>query len=79
MCDQCVGELEEWDDGMNANGEKDMTNFTILPGLRSLNILVCLKLKLETLPNYLLQKISEFQGCLTKEERREKAKQILHL
>ncbi|KAJ9129009.1 hypothetical protein P3X46_034224 [Hevea brasiliensis] len=72
-------ELEEWDDGMNKNGEENVTNFTILPCLRSLSIWHCPKLKLEALPDYLLQKIYQFQGCLTKEERREKAKQILHL
>ncbi|KAJ9190340.1 hypothetical protein P3X46_001556 [Hevea brasiliensis] len=72
-------ELEEWDDGMNKNGEENVTNFTILPCLCSLYIWHCPKLKLEALPDYLLQKMPAFQGCLTKEERREKAKQILHL
>ncbi|KAF2301032.1 hypothetical protein GH714_019430 [Hevea brasiliensis] len=28
-------ELEEWDDGMNKNGEENVANFTILPCLRS--------------------------------------------
>ncbi|KAJ9190339.1 hypothetical protein P3X46_001555 [Hevea brasiliensis] len=72
-------EWEEWDDGMNTNGEEDITNFIILPCLCSLSIWDCPKLELETLTDYLLRKMSEFEDCLKKEERREKAKQISNL
>ncbi|KAJ9168113.1 hypothetical protein P3X46_019675 [Hevea brasiliensis] len=61
-------EWEEWDDGMNTDGEEDIANVTILPCLRSFNIFECPKLKLETLPYYLVRKLPGFEDCSTKEE-----------